>query len=326
MKLALALAMMVAVAAAADHSFLWEQWRSEHKKTYTSALEAMGRFEIFKKNHEMIEAHNARYEAGEETYSMGHNQFSDLTQEEFAARQQMCEKEIANKARHPSKALRGLEAPDSIDWTQKGAVTPVKNQGQCGSCWAFSTTGSTEGAWEIAKGQLVSLSEQELVDCCAPEGSHGCEGGLMDFGFQCIMDLGGICTESAYPYEARDDQCRSSKCTEAVTISSFEDVPQSDIEALKSAVAKGPVSIAIEADQSCFQFYSGGVMSDSGCGTNLDHGVLLVGYGTDNGQDYWKVKNSWGASWGEEGYIRLGRTQEGPQTCGLALSASYPVV
>jgi len=214
--------------------------------------------------------------------------------------------------------------PAAIDWRAKGAVTAIKNQQQCGSCWAFSTTGSVEGAWAIAKGQLVSLSEQQLVDCSGPEGNQGCNGGLMDDAFKFIIANKGICTEASYPYTAVTGTCQTT-CTPVVTISSYADIPASNETALYNAVGQQPVSIAIEADQSGFQFYSGGVFDDPTCGTALDHGVLAVGYDHDatTNLDFWFVKNSWGNTWGEQGYIRMVR---GKNECGLAMMASYPIV
>jgi len=202
-------------------------------------------------------------------------------------------------------------------------VPPVKAPGMCGSCWAFSTPGSVEGAWVIqGKNTLVSLSEQQLVDCSQAEGNEGCNGGLMDYGFQYIIDNGGICTEAAYAYTGTDGTCKKT-CEKVVKISGYKDIPSGNETSLLNAVGTvGPVSIAIEADQSGFQFYSGGVF-DGACGTSLDHGVLAVGYGTDSGKDYWTVKNSWGASWGETGYIRMIRNKN---QCGLTLAASYPTV
>jgi len=211
--------------------------------------------------------------------------------------------------------------PASIDWTTKGAVTAIKDQGQCGSCWAFSTTGSVEGAWQIAGNKLVSLSEQQLVDCSGSFGNEGCNGGLMDYAFEYIIANKGITTEQGYPYKGVDGTCKKNQKA-AATIKGYQDVTSGDEDALLDAVALGPVSVAIEADQSCFQFYSGGILSDPSCGTNLDHGVLAVGYGTDStNTNYWKVKNSWGKSWGEKGYVRMIR---GQNECGISLAASYP--
>merc|ERR1712159_234190 len=197
---------------------------------------------------------------------------------------------------------------DSVDWTTKGAVTPVKNQGQCGSCWAFSTTGSTEGANFIKNGKLVSLSEQELVDCAGSFGNQGCNGGLMDDGFKFLQSKGDE-LETSYSYTAQTGSCQSSKESAADgmksgVVTGIKDVTPQSCADLMAAVQQGPVSVAIEAGQSGFQHYSSGIFSGS-CGTALDHGVLVVGYGTDGGNDYWKVKNSWGTTWGDQGYIRM---------------------
>jgi len=215
--------------------------------------------------------------------------------------------------------------PSSVDWTTKGAVTAVKNQGQCGSCWAFSTTGSVEGVNAVNGKGLISLSEQQLVDCSGSYGNMGCNGGLMDYAFQYIIATGGLCTEAAYPYTAADGTCKSS-CTRTTKIAAFTDVAHDSDIALATAVAQQPVSVAIEADQSSFQFYSGGILT-AACGTALDHGVLAVGYGAQGSTLYWKVKNSWGASWGESGYIRLARGSQyngGAGQCGIYSEPSYP--
>lgn len=283
---------------------------------YPTAAETAARFAVFKKNMDFVVAHNAKGES----YSMSLNAFADLTHEEFVARYVSGLRPSSYPRPKATHLLRKVGAPTDVDWRTKNAVTGVKNQEQCGSCWAFSTTGSVEGINAIKTGKLVSLSEQQLVDCSGPEGNEGCNGGLMDQAFQYIIDNGGICSEQAYPYTAQDGNCKASSCTSVATISGYQDVPADNANAFANAVAQQPVSVAIEADQPAFQFYSGGVFSAS-CGTSLDHGVLCVGYAPD----YWIVKNSWGASWGESGYIRMSRTAGGSQgECGILMMASYP--
>merc|ERR1711976_792021 len=219
----------------------------------------------------------------------------------------------------------GEALADAVDWTTKGAVTPVKNQGQCGSCWSFSTTGALEGAWKIAGNPLTSFSEQQFVDCDKVD--SGCSGGLMDNGFT-FDKSNALCTEDSYPYKAKGGTCVASSCTWGLAkgaVTGYKDVSPNSMSAMMSAVAQQPVSIAIEADKSVFQLYKSGVLQST-CGSQLDHGVLLVGYGTEDGTDYWKVKNSWGASWGDAGYVKLLRGKGGSGECGLLKQASYPVV
>jgi len=260
--------------------------------------------------------------------TMAINEFTDLTSNEFAIGR--IGGYVPRRLRRSSKSVTPSKValPNSVDWTTQGAVTPVKNQQQCGSCWAFSTTGSVEGAEKIYKGKLVSLSEQMLVDCSGNYGNQGCNGGLMDDAFQYIIHTGGLCSEAAYPYTAQDGTCQSSSCSlvPQSAITAYTDVTSDSDVALATAVAQQPVSVAIEADQASFQSYSSGVMT-AGCGTALDHGVLAVGYGTDGGVDYWKVKTSWGASWGMSGYILLARGASyngGAGQCGIYSEPSYP--
>merc|ERR1719473_423665 len=303
-----------------QYSSMFNDWMTEHNMAFAGA-EKDYRFGIFKTNTDFILQHN---NDASQTFKVGHNQFSAMSNEEFKATMMGLKKNPnfggSNKQMvyDPSKASAG-----SVDWRAKGAVTPVKNQGQCGSCWAFSTTGSTEGANQIASGNLVSLSEQQLVDCSRAEGNMGCNGGLMDNGFKYI-EQNKLCTEEAYPYHASDGMCKASSCQGKVGVSGYTDVPQDNEQALEQAVTKGPVSIAIEADQTAFQFYKSGVFNKA-CGTRLDHGVLIVGYGQEAGEKYWIVKNSWGATWGGEGYIMMAKDVSSKQgTCGLAMQPLYP--
>jgi len=307
-----------------QYQFLFTKWVQQHQKNY-EADAFFFRFNIWKANLDAIYLHNK----GNHSYTLAMNAFGDLTPQEFIA--------THTGYRHIDMGyLRGLNTDGdladvtpaaSIDWRTKGAVTPVQDQGQCGSCWAFSATGSTEGAHFIAKAALVSLSEQQLMDCSTSQGNQGCNGGLMDYAFQYII-RNGITTEAAYPYKAVDGTCKSSGKPVAATIRSFKDVTPNNDAQLKAALTVGPVSIAIEADQSAFQFYSSGVFTGL-CGANLDHGVLAVGYGTDSGNNYYIVKNSWGASWGEAGYIRLidkSSLNGGSGQCGMLSAPSYPIV
>jgi len=301
-----------------EYQALFTDFMSTFDKTYAHDS-FWSRYNIFKANVNHINEVNSQ----NLSYTLGINQFADLTSEEW---QELYlgydyrDNEYARSQNTNDGLLGAVRIADSVDWVAQGAVTPVKNQGQCGSCWAFSTTGALEGALQIATGKLVSLSEQQLVDCAGSQGNQGCNGGLMDNAFEYVIK-NGLTDESSYGYEGRDGICKASSVSSKVSISGFKDVRARDEDALLQAVSMGPVSVAIEADKSAFQLYRGGVLDSFFCGTRLDHGVLAVGYGTDGGKDYWKVKNSWGASWGEEGYIRMVR---GKNMCGIASQPSYP--
>jgi len=292
------------------------------KKRASKKWDNARRRSIYEKNIETIKQHNKMNDLGETQYRMGVNEFSDLSWKEFKAAVGLggC---TFNRTRDVNPAKFTTEAAASVDWRTKGAVTKVKNQAQCGSCWAFSTTGSTEGAVKIGGGDLISLSEQQLVDCAKKEGNHGCEGGLMDYGFKYIIDNKGIDSEADYPYTAKDGTCKTAKAAKHVsTIKGFHDVQAESASALKQALTQQPISVAIEADKSSFQHYKSGVFDDLLCGTKLDHGVLAVGYN----DKAWIVKNSWGATWGDEGYIQMSTDVSSTKgLCGILMQPSYPV-
>ena len=317
MKYTFALLGFAAADANVEHRFL--EYLAEHGKSYATREEFMFRLNIFTQKMQVIEEHNSRNDV---SHSLGLNHMADWTDHEY--KKLLGYKSTKKEAR--ANYLNVDEVPASVDWRTKGAVTPVKDQGQCGSCWAFSSTGALEGAWAIATGKLVSLSEQQLVDCSHEGENAGCNGGLMDDAFD-YTETNPLETESDYPYTARDGVCKSNKSKGVVAAKSHVDVAVNDPVALQTAIAAQPVSVAIDAGSFNFQLYSGGVYPASKCGTDLDHGVLAVGYGTENGKDFWLVKNSWGAGWGLQGYIKLERSSKpGEGACGIQMAASYPVV
>jgi len=333
-----------------EHKSLFDEWINAFKKVYDTVEEKELRFTQWLENWNKITKHNLDYDLGKVTYRMEMNHYGDLSSAEFKQRLNGYDNK-ARQMRNGNKlgstyltSATNITAslPKNVDWREQGYVTPVKDQGQCGSCWSFSTTGALEGQMFRKTGSLVSLSEQNLVDCSTPEGNQGCNGGLMDAAFQYIKLNGGIDTEESYPYEAKDGTCRYSAKYAGGEDTGFVDVPEGDEGALKEAVATvGPVSVAIDASHSSFQFYSSGIYNEPDCSsTALDHGVLVVGYGTiapqvgeeedDANVDkhhhnhYWIVKNSWSTKWGDEGYIKMSRNRH--NQCGIASQASYPLV
>ena len=236
------------------------------------------------------------------------------------------EEQVHSNATKYFKPSRHFKPLDSIDWRDKGAVTPVKDQKQCGSCWAFSSTGAIEGQHFLKTKQLVSLSEQNLMDCSVNWGNHGCNGGNQYKAFNYTRDNKGIDTEESYPYEAVDGTCRFSAKSIGATVTGYVCIPYANESALLEAVTTvGPIAVAIDASRNGFMYYNSGVYYDPLCSTSkLDHAVLVVGYGTVNGQDYWLVKNSWGYGWGMGGYIKMARNKN--NHCGIVTSALYPTV
>jgi len=321
---------LTCVLAATRHLFGEEHYQahfsafvSKYQKQYAKA-DLLYRYNIFKANVDKIEQHNR---AGR-SYTMGMNKFGDMPFAEFHAKftgyKPIKRDYIRSKNVEHIHDIHSQD-PASVDWRDKGAVTPVKDQGQCGSCWAFSATGAMEGAYFIAFNATVSLSEQQLVDCSGAQGNQGCNGGLMDQAFEYVIE-NGITSEDAYPYVAEDQDCMNPLPDAVASVSKYIDVAQNKDAALQTAVAKGPVAVAIEADQESFQFYKSGVFDDKDCGDMLDHGVLAVGYGVDGDKKYWIVKNSWGGDWGDSGYIRMVRRSDDPEgECGINMDPSYPI-
>lgn len=309
----------------------FDEWSEKHGQVYFNDDVRQHVFKNWVSNHKHIEYVNSR----NLTYTLAHNKFSGMSSEEFS--QYVGSFQIVNDL---STEMAYESQPQSaymetsVNWVDKGAVTPVKDQGQCGSCWSFSTTGALEGAYYIKYGELIEFSEQQLVDCDNFKNGgtdHGCNGGLMDNAFTWIKKNGGLCLEKDYPYTSGttrssgtcEDECAVVDNSKVV---SFYDVSKSSDDAMMQALSKQPVSIAIQADQKDFQLYKSGVFTGE-CGTQLDHGVLAVGYGTEKGEDYYLVKNSWSEQWGDGGYIKLGRGSQynkGEGQCGMLLSASYP--
>ncbi|KAG2397054.1 hypothetical protein LR48_Vigan08g086400 [Vigna angularis] len=296
-----------------------EQWMVRYGRVYEDAAEKEKRFQIFKDNVEFIESSNA---AGNKPYQLGVNHFADLTLEEFKALRKGL-KSPREFSTTPFKYEHVTAIPQAVDWRTEGAVTPVKDQGDCGSCWAFSAVGAIEGIHQMTTGNLVSLSEQELVSCDTKGEDQGCEGGYVEDAFEFVKNNGGITTEANYPYKAVDGKCEVA-ARPVVQIKGYENVPPNNESALKVAVANQPVSVCLDANNKDFMLYAGGVYTGK-CGTDLDHAVTAVGYGTENGTDYWLLKNSWSTDWGENGYIKMQRgvpAKEG--LCGIAMDSSYP--
>jgi len=297
-------------------------WAKKHGKTYTG-IEIHSRFNKWKRNLHFVEAHNQRTD---KTYTMAMNHFGDLSHEEFKTLHLSGLKFNLTQFLSSDKPIFRSSSnvkDNTVDWRDKGVVTPVKNQGQCGGCYSFSATGAMEGCDAIKTGKLNSLSEQNILDCSSSFGNQGCNGGLMNSAFDYVISNKGIDSEKSYPYEAKDDKCRFNAANVAGTITGYTNVASGNENSLTSAITSAPVSVAIDASHNSFQFYQTGVYYEPQCSsTALDHGVLAVGYGTESDGDYYIVKNSWGADWGQAGYIFMARGRN--NNCGIATASSFP--
>ena len=290
--------------------------KRKYNKVHTTKDDLEYRFSIYADNMQYIEEHNSKGKS----FTLGENQFTDMTFEEFS--QKYLTQPIANtlKFAHYGEVPQG-----EVDWEKQGKVTRVKNQAACGSCWAFSAIGSLEAAYSIYQDKSIELSEQELVDCSSEYGNNGCNGGIMSNAFEYIIER-QISTENDYVYTAHDDSCKADQYTEKYTVESYNVIEPVNVEGLAGALDKQPVSVAIEVRKDFMHYSEGIYTSDSSCGMALNHGVLAVGYKNVDGENYFKVKNSWGTAWGEEGYIRMA-IGEGSGTCGIANEAAvYPLL
>lgn len=306
----------------------WEAYKTTYGKVYEAEVEGIRRA-IWESNVQLIHKHNLEADRGVHTYRLGMNAYGDMTNREFVAVMNGYKQNVsASVCGHytPPMNVDLSDLPDSVDWRDKGYVTPIKDQGQCGSCWSFSATGSLEGQNFKKTGTLTSLSEKNLMDCSQKEGNMGCQGGLMDQAFAYVIKNKGIDTEASYPYKPVNGKCKFNAANIGATEVSCMDIQAGSETDLQSAVATvGPISVAIDASHNSFQLYKSGVYNERACSsTRLDHGVLAVGYGTEGSDDYWLVKNSWGTSWGQKGYIMMSRNKK--NQCGIATAASFPTM
>ncbi|KAJ7307230.1 hypothetical protein JRQ81_009224 [Phrynocephalus forsythii] len=302
----------------------WELWKKTHKKEYNGKMDEVSRRLIWEKNLKYINTHNLEFSLGRHTFELAMNSLGDMTSEEVVQKMTGLKVPPSRKPNNDTLYIPNWEerAPDAVDYRKKGYVTPVKNQGQCGSCWAFSSVGALEGQLKKKTGKLLNLSPQNLVDCVTD--NDGCGGGYMTKAFEYVKENRGIDSDDSYPYIGQDESCMYNPTGKAAKCRGYREIPEGNERALKRAVARiGPVSVGIDASLSSFQFYSRGVYYDENCDAeNINHAVLAVGYGTQKGTKHWIIKNSWGEEWGDKGYILMARNMN--NACGIANLASFP--
>ncbi|XP_059688175.1 cathepsin K [Gavia stellata] len=302
----------------------WDLWKKTYRKQYNGKADEVARRLIWEKNLKYINTHNLEHALGVHTFELAMNHLGDMTSEEVVRMMTGLKVPRGRPRRNETLYVPDWteRAPAAVDWRRKGYVTPVKNQGQCGSCWAFSSVGALEGQLKRKTGKLLSLSPQNLVDCVT--NNDGCGGGYMTNAFEYVRQNHGIDSEDAYPYIGQDESCMYNPTGKAAKCRGYREIPEGNEKALKRAVARiGPVSVGIDASLPSFQFYSRGVYYDESCNAeNINHAVLAVGYGTQKGTKHWIIKNSWGEEWGNKGYVLLARNMN--NACGIANLASFP--
>ncbi|NXT88093.1 CATS protein, partial [Anhinga rufa] len=330
MKLLASIILLAALALTLGHpdpalDWHWQLWKKTYGKEYRHKKEEGDRRATWERNLRLVTLHNLEHSLGLHSYELGMNHLGDMTSEEVAALLTGL-----NVAPRPNQTFTyrpqpGSRVPDTVDWREKGCVTDVKNQGACGSCWAFSAVGALEAQVKLKTGKLVSLSAQNLVDCSMMYGNKGCNGGWRTRAFQYIIDNQGIDSDDSYPYRAQDGACRYNLTARAATCSRYVELPHGDEATLKDAVANvGPISVGIDASQPTFFLYKAGIYHDPSCSQVTNHAVLVIGYGSLDGEDYWLVKNSWGVHFGDQGYIRMARNRG--NHCGIASYGVYPQI
>ena len=301
----------------------FKNWSLENNRTYSSEEEFTFRFSIFSANYQRIQTFNSN---PNKTHFLALNNFSDLTRDELTKYTRGHKHgRLLHSARPMNLQTDATPLPTSIDWRTLNAVTPIKNQGDCGACWAFSTIVGLEGLYALKNGTLKTFSEQNLIDCSTNGPNTGCAGGDPEAGYDYIRMI-GVEYDSDYPFIAADEKCHKDLSLPRYQIKGYVQVTANDSDQLAAAVAKQPVSICIDGEDPDFLSYKGGIYTSSVCTTDLGHCLAIVGYGSENGVDYWIVKNSYGTSWGENGYVRMiKQSGTGPDICGITLEAIYPV-